>query len=1400
MARVTSDISSLLSLSNQRRRWALLLFGLLLLLLAHGTALVFRIQPAVSLWFPPSGVAIALTLWLGPVGVIFTWIASFIVAPIWGNDGWSRFASITDAVEPLVAWFLFYRCFHGTLSLKNLRNAIAFLISAPLSACGISAILGTFALIGFGEMTLADLPASLPQWWLGNEIGTMVITPVALLLISSFSYSKQGQTLEPVELKDNALLRALQNRQLEIGLVLITTIFFAFLTVKATQISIFATLQFSLLSIIPVFWAVARFGVIGSVLTASFSVLITLLAYLLVYPNAIALPFFPVNPELLYTHKLSLLMQSAIALLAGTAITERSAAQVALEIEKVKRIETEARAELSEELLRRKQELKTLLENSPDIITRIDHELRHVYVSPIIESITGISADDFVGKTHTDLGFPQEICQEWQANLRAVFATKQSRTDEFTFLTPEGMLRYYESRLFPESAADGSVQSVIGITRDITELKQIERSLRQSNEQFRLASEAVNSAIYDWDIRQNQIERTSGMDRVFGYTPEEIEPTSEWYLALVHPDDIQTVSEQIQTAFATGDRYNIEYRVRNRQGDYLNVADQGLIIRDGSGAIIRVVGSVADISERARLEAARKRVEVALQESEKRYRYLAEAMPQIVWTTDAAGMVNYCNQRWYEYTGINPEVESLLTESINAVHPNDRDRLQEQWVEALSTSESFEIEMRIRSHDGTYRWFLCRAIPVQNPDGQTTSWIGTSTDINEQKQIQEELGESKERLALALRSAQAGMWQWLKADNQNIWSDENFYLLGYQPGRDLSTYDTWMAAIHPDDRVMAEQAAQRSMEEQCPLHFEYRVCLPDGSERWLASIGQLTYDDDGKPSGMIGIQIDITQRKQTEIALQQSQERLNLAMEAAKMGSWEWDIQTGEVYWSPNLERLFGMAPGSFDGRYETVMAMIHPDDRQWVQQAIQRTIYHHEEYNIEFRFIKPDGKVRWAVGRGQVFYSATGTPLRMTGMDLDISERKLIEAERLRLLEHEQAARQQAESASRMKDEFLAIVSHELRSPLNGILGWARLLRTRSLDSNITEKALASIERNAQAQTQLIEDLLDISRIIRGTVRLTLHPVNLIPVIQASLDTVRPTAEAKSIHLYAQLDPAIGLVSGDSERLQQIIWNLLSNAVKFTSTGGRVDIHLQRVNDYARIQVADTGKGISSEFLPYVFDRFRQADATTTRTQGGLGLGLAIVRSLVELHGGNIWVESAGEGQGATFFVELPLLPSGNQQTNANCMSTLSGHSASLEQVRVLIVDDEADTRDFLAIALEQFGALVTVATSASEALLLFQQNPPDILLSDIGMPEEDGYSLIQKIRALPPEAGGQVPAAALTAYVRGDDRQEALKAGFQMHVPKPIEPLQLLQVVCQLVTPKIGSTERTKSEGQRH
>ncbi|MBE9103759.1 response regulator [Nostoc cf. edaphicum LEGE 07299] len=414
-----------------------------------------------------------------------------------------------------------------------------------------------------------------------------------------------------------------------------------------------------------------------------------------------------------------------------------------------------------------------------------------------------------------------------------------------------------------------------------------------------------------------------------------------------------------------------------------------------------------------------------------------------------------------------------------------------------------------------------------------------------------------------------------------------------------------------------------------------------------------------------------------------------------------------------------------------------------------------------------------------------------------DITERKRAEAllqeqnDRLnQLMISLQQQTEQAQQANRIKDEFLAVLSHELRSPLNPILGWATILQKNHQDAAKTQYALETIERNAKLQAQLIEDLLDVSRILQGKLSLNTVPVGLNFTIKAALETVRLAAEARSIQIETIFEPNVGPVLGDSGRLQQVVWNLLSNAIKFTSQGGRVEVRLETIKDeadthpveYTQITVSDTGRGISGDFLPYVFDYFRQADGTTTRKFGGLGLGLAIVRHLVELHGGTVQAASPGEGQGAVFTVKLPPIP----PSKLNQVNTADRDRSdlNLNGLQTLLVDDDKDSREFIAFVLEQYGAQVTEADSAHDALSNLMQAKFDLLISDIGMPDMDGYTLIRQIRKQSPDQGGEIPAIAVTAYAGEIDRQQALAAGFQQHISKPIELEVLIQAILTIVT----------------
>jgi PAS domain S-box-containing protein len=702
----------------------------------------------------------------------------------------------------------------------------------------------------------------------------------------------------------------------------------------------------------------------------------------------------------------------------------------------------------------------------------------------------------------------------------------------------------------------------------------------------------------------------------------------------------------------------------------------------------------------------------------------------------------------------------------------------------------------------------------------------------------------------------------------------------------------------------------------------------------------------------------VEERRRAERVVRQGEEQLRLALDAANMGTWSYDLRANKVAWSNTLEAIHGLAPGSFGGTFDDYQKDMHPEDRQRVLDSLAGTIANGGEHAIEYRIVRPSGEVCWVEGRGQVVRDRQGRAIRVTGVCLDITERKGAEAERAeillraqnarveaekatdsiarlqavtdtalqhltlddllsemlvrvrdlletdsvailllsedgtyltvraalgleervahevkvpvgrgiaghiaasrlpliiddlsqvevvtallrneirsligaplvvesrvlgvihadkiaaasfnaqdlrllqlvadrialaidhaRLYEAEQNARVHAETANRAKDDFLATVSHELRTPLNAIIGWCGMLKSGKLDQATFDRAIEVVDRNAKVQAQLIEDILDVSRIIRGKLGLEVRPIEPVQIVEAAIDSVRLAADSKGIRLRCLLDPRTGPVSGDPQRLQQIVWNVLSNAVKFTPSGGQVEVQMRNINSHVEIKVSDTGQGISADFLPHMFEQFRQADSATTRKYGGLGLGLAIARHLIELHGGTIRAESPGVGQGATFTIDLPLIVGVEQAQGLDGRGRIdeSGSAAhpSLTGLRVLVVDDEPDARDLMTMILSECEAQVKVAASADEAMSVLANWRPDVLISDIEMPEVDGYTLIRQLRARDAEYGGQVPAVALTAHARAEDRLRALQAGFQVHISKPVQPRELALAVAGL------------------
>ena len=514
-----------------------------------------------------------------------------------------------------------------------------------------------------------------------------------------------------------------------------------------------------------------------------------------------------------------------------------------------------------------------------------------------------------------------------------------------------------------------------------------------------------------------------------------------------------------------------------------------------------------------------------------------------------------------------------------------------------------------------------------------------------------------------------------------------------------------------------------------------------------------------------------------EERLRETEERLRATFEIAPVGIAETSPEGVLLRVNEGFCRIVGYAREELEGGM--FQSITHREDLPRNLDLFRRLLAGEiPHYEMEKRYIRRDGQVVWTHLFGALVRNRDGTPAYGVAVIQDISERKRAEGEREALLEREQAARYQAEEASRLKDEFLATVSHELRTPLNAIVGWSAVARMHQFEPAIIGRALETIERNARAQKQLIEDLLDVSRIITGKLRLEIGAVDLRAAVEAALDTVKAAAEAKSIRTHVEVDADVPVVAADFNRLQQVVWNLLANAVKFTSPGGRIDIAVTRTGNDIDLCVRDSGQGIDAQFLPYVFDRFRQQDGSITRRHGGLGLGLAIVRHIAELHGGRVSVASEGEGRGATFHVVLPAVPPVPAPVAADAATEVAGGSI-LAGLRLLVVEDERDSLQMLGDLLSGYGAEVTLADSGARALEWLGCGRFDLLLSDIGMPEMDGYALMREVRRREAGTGARIAAVALTAYGRAEDRVRALAAGYQNHVTKPVEPEELALVI---------------------
>ncbi len=822
-----------------------------------------------------------------------------------------------------------------------------------------------------------------------------------------------------------------------------------------------------------------------------------------------------------------------------------------------------------------------------------------------------------------------------------------------------------------------------------------------------------------------------------------------------------------------------------------DVADQISIF---TFAVIGVV--IALLSEG--MNRARGRIEEANRALESNRQWLATTLASIgdaVIATDAQGEIIFMNPVAEAATGWRREEAAgmPLDEVFKIVNEQSRATVESPISKVLREGRVVGLANHtvLLTKDGREIPIDDSGAPIRDKAGNISGVVLIFRDIQERRRAEEAARESEERFRTLANSAPVLVWMADPEGQRNFFNKPWLEFTGRTVEQEVG--NGWVELVHPDDAERVLATYKESFGSRSSFNMEYRLKRKDGQYRWMLVHGVPLYKPDGRFTGFIGSCMDMTEIKETEdersrliSELQNERQRVNNIVATVPGVVWEAWGQPDEKgqrinFVSDYVEPMLGYSVKEWLATPNFWLAIVHQDDRERAAGEASAIFAGKKQGTSEFRWVAKDGRVLWVESQSIVVLDDAGDPVGMRGVSIDVTKRKQVEEELERLLVREQAARAQAEAANRAKDEFLATVSHELRTPLNAILGWTRMLRMGTLDEATSRRALETVERNAKSQTQLIEDILDVSRIITGQLRLDVYSIDLRSVIEEAVDSVRPAAEAKDIKIKLMLDPSAGPVLGDASRLQQIVWNLVSNAVKFTPRGGRVEVGLERANSQVQIIVSDTGRGISAEFLPFVFDRFRQADSTTTRKFGGLGLGLAIVRHLVEMHGGTVEARSEGEDRGATFIAKLPLMavrnrPDVNNQYVQHAQPVLS---LRLDGLRVLAVDDEPDARDLLAVALAQYGARVRVSASADEALAVLDEWNPDVLVSDIEMPGQDGYQLIRAVRARDRQRGGETPAIALTAYAHTSDRIRALASGFQQYVAKPVDITELITVI---------------------